>query len=429
MAHKRIVVTGTGPVTPVGVGKEPYWSALLAGTSGVTRVDFPNHDMEKFRTKIGARVKDFVFHDHLELHKGDRFLSKASQFAVVAAKLALEDAGFTLSLREDMEGRHVIDDVDPFKIGAVMGIGAEDFEIIEEQYRTLLQHGPRRVSPFALPHVYTSSVVSNVTERFGIRGGTFVTSSACASASHAMATAYTRLQEGPEELMVTGGADACVTPFTFAGFMALRAMSTRNDEPHKASRPFDLNRDGFVMGEGAGVLILEELDHALRRNAPIYAELAGYGMTADAHHIAEPEPNARSLAQAIQRALDMAGVGPEQVDYINPHGTSTKLNDVTETRAIKQALGEYAYTIPISSTKSMTGHLIGAAGAVEAIATVLTMQRGTIHPTINYEVPDPDCDLDYVPEGSREKEVNVALSISAGFGGVNCVLLFKTFEP
>jgi len=429
MPRKRIVVTGIGPVTPIGTGKESYWRALLQGTSGVDRIDFPNHNMEKFRTRIAASIKDFSFGDHIPVHKGDRYLSKASQFALVAAKTAMQDAELELIPREGIEGRYHTNSSDPFKIGVIMGVGAEDMQIVEDTYRVLLEHGPRRVSPFALPHVYTSSVVSNVAERFGLKGATHVVSSACASASHAMAVSYDRLQSGPEELILSGGADACVTPFTFCGFMALRAMSARNDEPQKASRPFDLHRDGFVMGEGAGAIILEELEHAFKRGAPIYAELAGYGMTADAYHIAEPEPAGASLSKAIERALEMAGVAPGEIDYINPHGTSTKLNDATETDAIKNVLGEYAYQVPISSTKSMIGHLIGAAGAVESIATVLTIQRGVIHPTINYEFPDPECDLDYVPNESREQPVKTALCISAGFGGVNCVLLFKALEP
>jgi 3-oxoacyl-[acyl-carrier-protein] synthase II len=255
-----------------------------------------------------------------------------------------------------------------------------------------------------------------------------VVSSACASASHAIATSYNLIQDGSEEMVLSGGADACITPLSFGGFIALRAMSARNDEPQKACRPFDLHRDGFVMGEGAGIIILEELNHALKRGAPIYAELIGYGMTADAYHIAEPDPTATSLIKAIEQALLRGGVALEEIDYINPHGTSTKLNDAIETKAIKMIFGDYAYQIPISSTKSMTGHLLGAAGGVEAISTLLTIHRGVIHPTINYEFPDPECDLDYVPEGPRKKEVKTALSISAGFGGVNCVLLFKAFN-
>jgi 3-oxoacyl-[acyl-carrier-protein] synthase II len=430
MQKKRVVVTGLGPVTPIGIGKEPYWRALMEGKTGVDLVEFPNFDMEQFRTRIGARIKSFVLEDYLPFHKGDRYMGRASQFALVGAKLALEDAEVELLPREGMEGRYEFNHSDSFKIGAILGVAVENMEIMEGSYDNLLKHrSPRRLSPFSLPHVYTSSVAANVTERFGMRGTTYVVSSACASASHAIATSYKRIQDGPEEMVLTGGSDACITPLTFGGFIALRAMSTRNDEPQKACRPFDLHRDGFVMGEGAGVIIVEELNHALNRGAPIYAELIGYGMTADAFHIAEPDPAATSLSRAIEQALATGGVAPQEVDYINPHGTSTQLNDITETKAIKTVFGDYAYQIPVSATKSMVGHLLGAAGGAEAIATILTMNRGVIHPTINYEFPDPECDLDYVPDGPREQEVRTTLSISAGFGGVNCVLLFKSFEP
>lgn len=430
MEKKRVVITGLGPVTPIGIGKEAYWVALLEGKTGVERIEFPNFDMEQFRTRIGARVKGFDLQDYLTVHKGDRYLGRTSQFALVAAKLALEDAAIELVPREGVEGRFELNHFDPYKVGTILGVGTENMEIRDNAYDQLMRQGsPRRLSPFALPHVYTSSVASNVTERFGIRGSTYVVSSACASASHAIAASYTKIQQGPEEVMIAGGAEACITPLSFGGFIALRAMSTRNDEPHKACRPFDLYRDGFVMAEGAGILVMEELNHALRRGAPIYAEIIGYGMTSDAFHIAEPDPSADSLCKAMELALSMGGVGPEAVDYINPHGTSTKLNDATETLAIKRVFGKKAYQIPISATKSMVGHLMGAAGGVEAIATCLTIQRGVIHPTINYEYPDPECDLDYVPDGPRQQVVRTAMSISAGFGGVNCCLLFKAFEP
>jgi 3-oxoacyl-[acyl-carrier-protein] synthase II len=429
MQKKRVVVTGLGPVTPIGIGKESYWRSLMEGKSGVGLVEFPNFDMGQFRTRIGAQIHGFDVHDYLPFHKADRHLGRASQFALVGAKLALEDAEIELLHREGVEGRYKLNHFDSFKMGAILGVAVESMEIVESSYDNLLKHGsPRRLSPFGLPNVYTSSVASNITERFGIRGSTYVVSSACASASHAIATSYNRIQDGPEEMVLTGGSDACITPLTFGGFIALRAMSVRNEEPQKACRPFDLHRDGFVMAEGAGMILLEELNHALQRGAPIYAELVGYGMTADAFHIAEPDPSGTSLCRAIEQALTRGGTAPEEIDYINPHGTSTLLNDVTETKAIKMAFGDYAYHIPISSTKSMAGHLLGAAGGAEAISTVLTMQRGVIHPTINYEFPDPECDLDYVPEGPRKKEVKTALSISAGFGGVNCVLLFKAFE-
>ncbi|MBN1254776.1 MAG: beta-ketoacyl-[acyl-carrier-protein] synthase family protein [Deltaproteobacteria bacterium] len=430
MQKKRVVVTGIGPVTPLGIGKEPYWRSLMERKTGIDLVEFPNFDMEQFKTRIGAQIKDFSLDDYLPFHKGDRHMGRASQFALVGAKIALEDAKLELLPRKGVEGRYELNNLDSCKIGAILGVAVENMEIMEGSYDSLLKYGsPRRLSPFALPNVYTSSVATNATERFGIHGTTFVVSSACASASHAIATSYNKIQDGPEEMMLTGGSDACITPLTFGGFIALRAMSTRNDEPLKACRPFDMHRDGFVMGEGAGIILLEEMNHALKREAPIYAELVGCGMTADAFHIAEPDPTAISLSKAISQALAMGGVEPKDIDYINPHGTSTPLNDSTETKAIKRVFGDYAYQIPISATKSMVGHLLGAAGGVEAIVITLTMKHGMIHPTINYEFPDPECDLDYVPDGPREKTVRTALSISAGFGGVNCVLLFKAFEP
>jgi 3-oxoacyl-[acyl-carrier-protein] synthase II len=430
MQKKRIVVTGLGPVTSIGIGKESYWQALMEGKTAVGLIEFPNFDMEQFKTRIAAQIKEFSMHDYLPLHKADRYMGRTSQFALVAAKLALDDAAIELLPREGVEGRYDLNHSDPYKIGAIVGAGTENMDVRDTYYDLLVKQGsPRRISPFGLPNVYTSSIATNVTERFGIHGTTYVVSSACASASHAIAASYHRLQNGPEEMMLTGGAESCITPLVFGGFIALRAMSTRNDEPQKACRPFDLHRDGFVMAEGAGLILLEELNHALDRGAPIYAELIGTGMTSDAYHIAEPDPTAAAVCKAMEQALAMGGVAPESVDYINPHGTSTKLNDATETRAIKKVFGDHAYQIPISATKSMVGHLMGAAGGVEAIATLLTIKQGIIHPTINYEFPDPECDLDYVPDGPREQEVRTAMSISAGFGGVNCCLLFKAFEP
>jgi 3-oxoacyl-[acyl-carrier-protein] synthase II len=430
MQKKRVVITGLGPVTSIGIGKGAYWQALMAGKTGVGLIEFPNYDMAQFRTRIAAQIKAFSMHDYLPVHKADRYLGRTSQFALAAAKLALDDAAIELLPREGVEGRYDLNHSDSRKIGAIIGAGTENMDVRDYYHDILREQGsPRRISPFGLPNVYTSCIATNVTERFGIHGTTYVVSSACASASHAIATSYQRLQDGPEEMMLSGGAESCITPLVFGGFIALRAMSTRNDEPQKACRPFDLHRDGFVMAEGAGVIVLEELNHALDRGAPIYAELIGTGMSSDAYHIAEPDPTADSLSKAIEQALARGGVKPEAVDYINPHGTSTKLNDAIETKAIKKAFGDYAYRIPVSATKSMVGHLMGAAGGVEAIATVLTIKHGVIHPTINYEFPDPECDLDYVPNSPREQEVRTAMSISAGFGGVNCVLLFKSFEP
>jgi 3-oxoacyl-[acyl-carrier-protein] synthase II len=430
-ASERVVITGVGPVSPVGVGKEPYWDSLLTGRSGAKRIDFPGCDMDQYKTKIAAPIEDFDLSDYVIETKKSKYLGRTSQFAIAGTMLALEDAHLEVQLNEERpkEGQYYLSDVDSFKAGAILGIGVENMDLMETYHRNFLEHrGPKRISPFGLPHIYMSSIASNVADRMSIRGSTYTISSACASGTHAIINAYRQIMEGAEDVIVTGGVDACITPYVFGGFVALRAMSTRNEDPQKASRPFDAQRDGFVMAEAAGILILERLEHALARNAVIYAELIGYGMTADAYHITEPEPQGTSLTRAIKLALESAGVSPKEIGYINPHGTSTRLNDAVETRAIKEAMGKSAYRIPISSTKSITGHCMGAAGGVEAITTALTIQRGTIHPTINYEFPDPECDLDYVPNEARKVEVRTAMSISAGFGGVNSVIVMRQFE-
>lgn len=428
---KRVVITGVGPVSPTGIGKKSYWESLLKGRSGVKRINFPGIDMDQYRTKIAAPIEDFNLFDYVIETKKSRYLGRTSRFAIAGTMLALKDAhlGVKLNQERPKEGQYLLAGPDPFKVGAILGIGAESMDLLEMYHENFLEHrGPKRLSPFGLPHVYMSSIASNVADRFGIRGSTYSVSSACASSTHAIINAYRQIQEGVEDMMVTGGVDACITPYVFGGFVALRAMSTHNDDPPKASRPFDAQRDGFVMAEGAGILLLEELEHALARNASIYAELIGYGMTADAYHITEPEPQGKSLIRAIKLALARADITPRELSYINPHGTSTRLNDAVETLAIKEAMGKWAYHIPISSTKSITGHLMGAAGGVEAIAAALSIQRGMIHPTINYEFPDPDCDLDYVPNEPRKVDLKTAMSISAGFGGVNSVIIMRQFE-
>jgi 3-oxoacyl-[acyl-carrier-protein] synthase II len=397
----------------------------------VKRIDFPGFDMDQYRTKIAAPIEDFNLFDYVIETKKSKYLGRTSRFAIGGTMLALKDAHLAMELNQERpkEGQYSIMDSDSFKVGVILGIGAESMDLIEMYHQNFLEHrGPKRLSPFGLPHVYMSSIASNVADRFGLRGSTYSVSSACASSTHAIINAYRQIQEGAEDMMVTGGVDACITPYVFGGFVALRAMSTQNDEPKKASRPFDAHRDGFVMAEGAGILVLERLEHALARNVSIYAELIGCGMTADAYHITEPEPHGKSLTRAIELALASAGVSPKEIGYINPHGTSTPLNDAVETLAIKKVMGKRAYDIPISSTKSITGHLMGAAGGVEAIATVLSIQRGAIHPTINYEFPDPECDLDYVPKEPRKVDLKTAMSISAGFGGVNSVIIMRQFE-
>jgi 3-oxoacyl-[acyl-carrier-protein] synthase II len=430
-ASKRVVITGLGPVSPVGIGKDPYWESLLMGRSGVKRIDFSGFDMDQYRTKIAAPIEHFDLSDYVIETKKSKYLGRTSRFAIAGTILALNDADLGVQLNEERskEGQYCIGDIDSFKAGAILGIGVENMDLMETYHENFLEHrGPKRISPFGLPHIYMSSIASNVADRLSLRGSTYTVSSACASGTHAIINAYRQIREGVEDIIITGGVDACITPYVFGGFVALRAMSTRNEDPQRASRPFDAQRDGFVMAEAAGILILERLEHALARDAPIYAELIGYGMTADAYHLTEPDPQGKSLIRAIKLALESAGLTPREISYINPHGTSTRLNDAVETLAIKEAMGKWAYHIPISSTKSITGHTMGAAGGIEAVAIALTIQRGMIHPTINYEFPDPECDLDYVPNEPRRVGVKTAMSISAGFGGVNSVIIMRQYE-
>jgi 3-oxoacyl-[acyl-carrier-protein] synthase II len=433
--QRRVVVTGVGPITPVGLGKELYWESLIQGRSSFKRIEFPNRDMSQYRCQIAAPIEGFDVYQYMERTKHSKHLGKTSQYAIAAAKLALLDAGLTLEKNEELkeagfhrEGQYQIRGLDPFKIGVILGVGADAMDLLEYYYERFMSRGIRGLSPFGLPNTYLSSITSHVAQIFTLRGASFTTSTACASATHAMINSFLEVQGGREDLMVTGGTDACITPLVFAGFDVLRAMSSRNDEPQKACRPFDRDRDGFVMGEGSGIVIFEDLNHARERGAHIYGEVVGFGMTADAHHLTEPDPDGKALAKAVRDALRMGGVQPEEIDYINPHGTSTPLNDRVETRVIKDVFGRQAYQIPISSTKSITGHLMGAAGGVEAIAILLTLERGMIHPTKNCEFPDPECDLDYVPRQARKKDVRLALSTSAGFGGVNSAIVFKKVE-
>lgn len=433
MGHyrKRVVITGIGPVTPVGIGKEAYWESLVRGKTAFRRIGFSNRDMSQYRCQIAAPIDGFDFGQYVERTKHSKHFGRTSQFAIVATKLALEDAGIEILKEEDIhkkKGEYRLKGIDPFEIGVILGIGAESMELMEYYHERFLSKGPKGISPFALPNIYLSSITSQVAQYFNLRGTAYAVSTACASATHAMINSFLQIQGGMETLMITGGADACITPYTFGGFDALRAMSTRNEDPERACRPFDRERDGFVMGEGAGVLVFEELEHAQERGAHIYGEVVGFGMTGDAFHPTEPDPNAEALAKAVRDALQIAEIRPEEVDYINPHGTSTPLNDRVETKMLKEVFGEKAYMIPISSTKSITGHLMGAAGGVEAMAVLLAIERRYIHPTLHYEYPDPECDLDYVPNKGREKEVRVGLSISAGFGGINSAILIKKFE-
>lgn len=391
--------------------------------------------MSQYRCQIGAPIEDFDLSHFVERSKLSKHLGRSSQFAIVATWLALEDAGIKLEKNDfEKDGMHKhtgvyhLKDLDSFQIGVILGVGVEAMDLMEHFHERFLSKGPKGISPYALPNIYLSAITSHVAQYFTIRGTSYAVSTACASATHAMVNSFLQIQGGREDLMITGGADACLTSYVFGGFDVLRAMSTRNHDPNRASRPFDRERDGFVMAEGSGVLVFEELEHAIKRRAHIYGEIVGFGMTADAYHLTDPDPDGKALGKAVRDAIDMAGIHLEEIDYINPHGTSTLLNDRVETKMIKNVFGERAYDIPISSTKSITGHMMGASGGVEAIAVLLAIERGIIHPTLNYEFPDPECDLDYVPNQARKKEVRFGLSISAGFGGVNSAILIKKLE-
>ncbi|MDN5300604.1 MAG: 3-oxoacyl-[acyl-carrier-protein] synthase [Thermoanaerobacteraceae bacterium] len=412
MEKKRVVITGIGVISPVGTGKEKFWDSLIQGKSGIDLITRFNCD--DFPTKIAGEVKDFNPEDYIEKKELKR-LDRFTQFAIAATKMALEDSRLNLS------------SIDCSRVGVVMGSGIGGSETWEEQHNTLIEKGPKRVSPFFIPMMIANMASGQVSMAFNLKGPNFTVVTACASGTNAIGEAFRILQRNDADIMVAGGTEAPITPLSLAGFSSMKALSTRNDEPHKASRPFDKDRDGFVMGEGAGVMILETLDHALKRNAHIYAEVIGYGTTADAYHLTQPAPEGEGAARAMKAAIDDAGIKPGQVDYINAHGTSTPLNDKFETLAIKNAFGEHAYNLAISSTKSMTGHLLGAAGAVEMIATVFTVTSGEIPPTINYDCADPECDLNYVPNKSVKKDISIAMSNSMGFGGHNACVIVKKY--
>lgn len=408
---KRVVITGVGVVTPIGIGKEAFWEGLAAGRSGVTRVD-DVVDLTDIPVKIGAYIREF---DPLQFmdKKRARRLGRSTQLAIAATKLALED------------GRLDLDKEDRDRIGVVIGTGIGNIEALTENYDILLQKGPGRVSPFFIPTFMPNAVVGEISIEWGLRGPNYGTVSACASSNHALGLAADAIRYGYAEVMIAGGTESVSRPLTFAGFDQMGALSRRNDAPERASRPFDRDRDGFVVGEGAGILILESLEHARARGAYIYAELASIGMTADAGHITAPDEQGEGARKAMLMALERAGVRPEEVDYINAHGTATPLGDISETRAIKRLFGAHAYKLAISSTKSQLGHLLGGAGAVEAIATLMALDRGILPPTINLENPDPECDLDYVPNKARAAKVEIALSNSFGFGGHNSAIVLR----
>jgi 3-oxoacyl-[acyl-carrier-protein] synthase II len=413
MTKRRVVVTGLGLITPVGLGVRESWDAIVAGKSGVGPITY--FDTTEYPTKIAAQVKGFAPENYMDVKEAKR-LEKFVSFAVAAAKEAIQDAGLNLE-QEDLN-----------QIGVIVGSGIGGLDLLERQHSVLLEKGPKRVTPFLIPMMIINMASGMISMLFKLKGPNTAIATACATGSHAIGDAFRIIQRGDAEVMVCGGTEATVTPLGIAGFCSMKAMSTRNDAPEKASRPFDAQRDGFVMGEGSGVVVLESLDHAMKRNARIYAEIAGYGMTADAYHITAPAPEGEGAAQAMTLAVQDAGLKPEEIDYINAHGTSTDLNDKFETMAIKKVFGDHAYKLAVSSTKSMVGHLLGAAGGVEFIVCVLSIVNKKLTPTINYEVPDPDCDLDYVPNQARDAQVNVVISNSLGFGGHNATLLVKRFE-
>lgn len=410
---RRVVVTGLGVVAPNGIGVDTFWKNLVNGVSGIdriTRFDASHHD-----TKIAAEVKGFdplLYMEKKEVKKMDRFI----HYAMAGAMMAADDAQF------------MVKDVERSRSGVLIGTGMGGIPCLEETHKVLLEKGPGRISPFFIPSIITNLASGHIAIRFGLRGPNSCVSTACATGNHAIGDSFELIRRGIADIMFAGGTEAVISPLTIGGFGAMKALSTRNDAPQRASRPFDKGRDGFVMGEGAGVLILEELDHALRRDVKIYAELTGYGMSADAYHMTAPEPEGAGAIASMGLALEDAGLQPGEVDYINAHGTSTPAGDAAETKAIKKVFGDHAYRLAVSSIKSMTGHLLGAAGGVEAVATALILHHGVIPPTTNYDEPDPECDLDYVPNSARQAEVRVAFSNSFGFGGTNATLVFKRYE-
>lgn len=413
MKMNRVVVTGMGVFTPVGNDLQTFWNNLVEGKSGIgpiTQIDASNH-----ATRIAGEVKNFDPNEYLD-RKEVRHMDRFTQLALAAADQAVKDSGI----------RFEETDTDLFGVIVASGIGG--MKTFEDQIKVYLTGGPRKVSPFFIPMLIADITPGHISIRYGLKGINYCTVSACASASHAIGEAFHAIRSGMAIGVITGGSETPITEMGLAGFNALKALSTRNDEPEKASRPFDSDRDGFVMSEGAAILVLEELEHAKRRGAKIYAEIVGAAYTADAYHITAPVPGGDGAKRAMLLALKDAGLAPEQVDYINAHGTSTPFNDKVETEAIKAAFGELAYRIKISSTKSMIGHLLGASGAAEAVATIMTIYTGTIHPTINLEKPDPECDLDYTPNKAVKKDVRVALSNSFGFGGHNVCLAFKKYS-
>lgn len=407
---RRVVVTGIGVVSPLGTGNRKNWDALLAGVSGIDRLT--RFDASDFPVQIAGEVKDFNPEDFIEkkeIKKMDLFI----QYALAAAQFAMEDSGLQIT-EENAE-----------RVGVLVGAGLGGLPTIEKYHTALLDGGYKKISPFFIPMLITNLAPGHISIKYGAKGPNVSSVSACATGTHSIGDAYQMIRRGDADAMIAGGTESVVTPLAIGGFAVMRALSTRNDDPQAASRPFEKNRDGFVLAEGAGIVILEEYEAAKKRGAKIYGEVVGYGLTGDAYHLTAPSPGGEGAARCMKMALDNAGVNPEEVDFINAHGTSTPMNDLYETLAIKQVFGAHASKLMVSSTKSMTGHLLGAAGGVEAVYTLLSMQNGIATPTINYQEPDPECDLDFVPNTPREARISCALSNSFGFGGTNATLLFR----
>ena len=412
--ERRVVITGLGAVTPVGIGKDDFYNALLRGESGIGPIT--RFDASDYATRIAGEIKDFDPTQFGIDKKEARRMDRSSAFAIAAAFLAQKDADLDLD-KEDLD-----------RCGTVVGTGIGGIDSIHDVYVTLFEKGPGRVSPFAVPMMIANMVSGRVSIQLGLRGPVETVVTACTSGTNAIGEAFRMIAHGQADVMFAGGTEAAVSPAAVAGFASMKAMSTRNDEPTKASRPFAADRDGFVMGEGSGIIVLEELEHAKARGAHIYAEVVGYGTNGDAYHISSPAPGGKQARKCMELALNDAGIAPEQVDYINAHGTSTSINDANETLAIKQLFGDHAKKLAVNSTKSMTGHLLGAAGAIEAIVMAMAIETGKVHPTINLDTPDPELDLDYVSDGARDMKVDVALSNSFGFGGHNGTIVVRRYE-
>jgi 3-oxoacyl-[acyl-carrier-protein] synthase II len=409
---RRVVVTGLGLITPLGTGIQKTWEGICKGASGIDRIT--SFDTSEFPVQIAGEVKDFNAEDFIErkeIKKMDVFI----QYALSAGSMAIEDAG--LKITEENADR----------VGVIVGAGIGGIQTIERYHSVLLENGQRRISPFFIPMLITNLAAGQISMRFGARGPNSCVTTACAAGTHAIGDAFKIIQRGDADAMIAGGSESAITPLTIAGFANMKALSSRNDSPQKASRPFDVERDGFVIAEGAGIIVLEELEVALARRAKIYAEVIGYGMTADAYHMTAPDPEGRGVVNCMRVALRDAGIAPEAVNYINAHGTSTPYNDKHETSAIKHVFGEHVHQLAVSSTKSMTGHLLGAAGGVEAAFCALALSEGIVPPTINYEHPDPECDLDYVPNHARHIDLENVISNSFGFGGTNACIVLKKY--